>query len=558
MPKGKSAGKPFSTLDCETDPFLHGRVPKPFVWGVYDGGSFQSFDKTSDAISFIGRQERIFYAHNGGKFDFHFLLEWFNLDRIKIINSRIVQAYIGSAELRDSYAIIPEPLDAYRKTEIDYGIFEAGERDKPNNRRKILSYLRDDCVNLHELVDGFTRESGRKLTLASNALAHSKKLDIDPGKTARTFDHVFRRFYAGGRCQAFRVGTFGNVSLYDIKSAYPHAMTFDHPTGDTYKAGRAIPKNKREAERGFYEIECHSRGAFWQRNKTGGLDFPHTHGTFFVTGWELLAAIEYGLIDNLRVLRSYHLHGTINFRDYVRHWFAVKEAAGKTDRLRYLLAKKMLNALYGKLAQNPEHFYDYRLHPRNSNLEDGWALHGETEHWELHARLASEGRKERYLRNHDKTGWESFNDTFPQFYNVATAASITGFVRAALLRGIARAGSKKVVYCDTDSLFVTSGGNDIASAIPRLGDFGTDGVASVLHIAGKKLYAARLRNKPAGEAIKIASKGCKLSFTDVEKLVRGGTVEWASEAPNFAIGKTPGFVVRRIAAIKRRKRRKNE
>ena len=30
-------------IDCETDPFKAGRVPEPFIWGMYDGNEFKNW-----------------------------------------------------------------------------------------------------------------------------------------------------------------------------------------------------------------------------------------------------------------------------------------------------------------------------------------------------------------------------------------------------------------------------------------------------------------------------------------------------------------------------------
>ena len=63
------------TIDCETDPFKIGRVPKPFLRGAFDGQEYFEFENTIDLVNFIKDKPDIFYAHNGGKFDFHFLAD---------------------------------------------------------------------------------------------------------------------------------------------------------------------------------------------------------------------------------------------------------------------------------------------------------------------------------------------------------------------------------------------------------------------------------------------------------------------------------------------------
>ena len=68
--------KRIATIDAETDPFKKGRVPKPFLWGWFDGKDYREFTDTRKAVAFIKKQNCICYAHNGGKFDFHYLLAY--------------------------------------------------------------------------------------------------------------------------------------------------------------------------------------------------------------------------------------------------------------------------------------------------------------------------------------------------------------------------------------------------------------------------------------------------------------------------------------------------
>src|SRR5574337_285518 len=89
--------RPFAVLDSETDPFKQGRIPEPFVWGFYDGLMFRHFthDTAHSMIEWIADQKIIVYAHNGGKFDYHFLLPYMEpYDHVKIINDRLAQYHL--------------------------------------------------------------------------------------------------------------------------------------------------------------------------------------------------------------------------------------------------------------------------------------------------------------------------------------------------------------------------------------------------------------------------------------------------------------------------------
>lgn len=160
----------FGTIDCETDPFRENRIPEPFLWCIYYRGRTELFYSTDKFIHRLRNIKAVFYAHNGGKFDFIFLQQFLNKNsKIKIVNGRVLEMKIGNATLRDSYAILPVPLSAYQKDNIDYNIFEKGERDKVHNKLKIEEYIETDCIYLHDFIKKFIENIGSKLTIASNA-----------------------------------------------------------------------------------------------------------------------------------------------------------------------------------------------------------------------------------------------------------------------------------------------------------------------------------------------------------------------------------------------------
>lgn len=106
----------FAVIDSETDPFLKGRIPEPFVWGFYDGYEFRHYthDTVHSLIKDISEKKIIVYAHNGGRFDYHFLLPYMEAyDHIKIINGRLAQFFIDKAEFRDSFNILPVALKKF-------------------------------------------------------------------------------------------------------------------------------------------------------------------------------------------------------------------------------------------------------------------------------------------------------------------------------------------------------------------------------------------------------------------------------------------------------------
>ena len=540
-------------IDAETDPFLFNRVPKPFIWGMYqpspkgygsasDGGNFETFDTTEQLVNRLRNMRVIAYAHNGGKFDFMFMLPFIGETKVQIINGRIVSMFIGACELRDSFAIIPEPLKKFgAKKEIDYGKLESTVRHL--HMDEIREYLFYDVKILFDAVTQYRNIAGTRTTIASNALSFARKLGIDPGNTNHTFDREMRNYYYGGRCECFQGGTHKNIKLLDIHSAYPAAMIQEHATGgDLIVQSDFRDMTPDDINRSFIKLECTSRGAFPKRvgGSDGGLSFPHEYDLYHVTGWEYRAAKELGLISDEKIVSVRWTQNTISFKEYVTHWFEYKARHDKnTDPVNYTIGKIMMNSLYGKLAQNPARYFDYKIVAAGTpiDFENGWELQLEYDGHEIHRRESLWKWK-----NELGVGW-----TAKTIYkNVATGASITGYVRAVLLRAMQAVGRHNVIYCDTDGIVLTEGANiDSLNLGKLIGQWGIDDERAPLgHFAGKKLYAV---HQSDGKK-KVASKGSKLDFDQLERIINGETVNWKNDAPAFSIDGTAKFVTRDIRA----------
>jgi hypothetical protein len=117
------------------------------------------------------------------------------------------------------------------------------------------------------------------------------------------------------------------------------------------------------------------------------------------------------------------------------------------------------------------------------------------------------------------------------------------------MRAIQTVGIENVVCCDTDSIYCKDTAD--ISKIPqadKLGDFELEDHAPFGIFAGKKLYGIKLSNPKDGKEYKIASKGSKLAYEDIKKIVKGGVIEWRNDAPSFSLDGSAMFVHRMIKA----------
>lgn len=522
----KTKNRPIAVCDCETDPFVYNRIPEPFIWGFYDGDRYLEFTDTSKFVNFIKTSHYIIYAHNGGKFDFHFLLSDIEpFTQLRVINNRYVSIPFGNSELRDSYSIIPTPLSAYKKMNFDYSKLEKCNRVKYMD--EIREYLKSDCIYLFEYVKKFVDHYGKQLTLASSAMKEFLRIHKIKSSLLKSTQQHYDRFYPwyfGGRVQALRKGIFDeSVNVYDINSAYPYAMTHKHPIGTDFDASEHHGEFRGTD---FYIIKGISHGLCPTR--TIPLTFPNDSEKreWNLTGYELIAGLQTKTLDIDKVVVRYRFKQEIDFSDFVEYYYEQKKKSPK-DSTEYIFAKLMLNSLYGKFAANPAKYFDTMIIPAEY-IAKTESIYG----WE-YGGLINENIAivRRDIPEHKRN-----------YYNIATAASITGFVRSMLWSAMCK--SHSPFYCDTDSL-ITS---DVLPTSINLGDWKLEMIADKLIIISPKLYGVR---DIKTHQWKIASKGIEINAQNLMSLAKGKRYVYHRDAPTFSVFRETQFVERIIGPLAR-------
>jgi hypothetical protein len=520
-------------IDFETDPFKFERLPVPFAWGFYNGDVYKSGwesdawkSPTACARSLVDfllydlKEPHLILAHNGGKFDFLFFIEQLS-GAIKIVNGRILQAELGHHRLRDSYAILPIPLSAAGdKLDIDYKLMERECRE--DHRKEIERYLKQDCIALHSLCTAFYDEFGDILTIGSAAMRQLRRFH-DFESANESFDKTFRKYYFGGRCQCFEVGVINTqVKGYDLNSSYPYTMkSMRHPVSREYMITNKPGKNT-----AFVTWEGMNYGAVPIRTKQG-LDFTCEKGTFFSTIHEFEAGLETGTIEPLKITEAIHFDKMVSFEEFIDHFYTSRlSAKANGDKFHEIFYKLILNSAYGKFAQSPENFEDSIILPWGDVAPEPYEVkytHGKYAIW--------------CKPSNQKT-----------YFNVATAASITGGSRATLLRGLAAA--KRPLYCDTDSIYCEELSANLHEK--NLGAWKHEFTGEQIAIAGKKLYAVmgQKLDKKTGKTefgcLKKASKGTSLNPLAIFMIAKGDTCETRNDAPTFKLDGQHQFIKRNI------------
>jgi hypothetical protein len=178
-----------------------------------------------------------------------------------------------------------------------------------------------------------------------------------------------------------------------------------------------------------------------------------------------------------------------------------------------------MNSLYGRFAMDPEKYREYIItHPETRDQYIDPQLYEEGGVW-----MEAGPWGERVLMS------RPLPENKHRYLNVATAASITGFVRAYLFKALRE--SEGVIYCDTDS---------IACRTPRgmvegneLGQWKLEMECDEYAVAGKKLYAFR----GTDGKYKCASKGTQLKSDPaaIIRIARGEQVLYKPPVPTYSI-----------------------
>lgn len=504
--KREARERDIAILDMETEPFDNElkTSPKPFLAVLYceefepviiwEENLEQFRTGVVRAIENLPRKFTV-YAHNGGGFDFLFLMSKLRGD-VKFKGRKIMSARIGSHELRDSYHIIPEKLAAYQKDKFDYNRMKAGQRD--NWRKEIIDYCLADCRYLLEIVRAFIGRYGRKLTIGQAAMAKLSE-HYDVTRINGGFDDYLRKWYFGGRVECVQgLGIFaGDFKLFDVNSEYPYVMAaFQHPIGGfhDYTVRRGNPGE----DTVFLQVQVgRNRNALIGRQSDGSISSTVGSGTFQTTIWEYRTAIKYGLIEDVTIDFVVDCSKRTSFEKFIlpiyderqqtKALLAELKAKGMQHSAAFVDAKKddifyklILNNAYGKFATNPKNFVEHYVTDPNEEPPPEWfkSLAGMSDAEQIGYRMPT-------FENSSYAIWQKPSPSF-RYYNVGTAASITGAARAVLLDGLQNAAG--AIYCDTDSIICTDLRN-VPVHKTQLGAWDLEDEFSRVIVNGKKLYA---------------------------------------------------------------------
>lgn len=338
----------------------------------------------------------LIYAHNGGKFDFNFLVEHLKSKdrRIELIMRGSVcvkllvyhnKKYRNCTKFADSLTLLPYSLD---KLTHDFKVKHKKQADKIGSDYELLyklylkgdplffKYLRYDVFGLFEVLNKFynliQKSKGQVgLTLASTSLKtfKSSSLNYTLKMTNRDLNDEMKQAYYGGRTEIFKQFLpEDKYFCFDINSLYPYVMRDNYyPISAPMIVKNPSPKIYKQ----------HEGLTFCMITAPDDLYLPllpckHNHKLFFPIGkfrgmWDnalLTKADDLGY--KIFPLKAYVFKTEKLFKEYVDRFYKLKQNSVK-DSAPYTISKLLLNSLYGKFAQSQDSEKIIKLNLKEAN-----------------------------------------------------------------------------------------------------------------------------------------------------------------------------------------------
>jgi len=407
------------------------------------------------------------------------LLNLFGQDRIVEVFLRwgrnfLVGARWQGLDFRDTVRHIPVSVEelgklvGLKKAEKD--LFKNRSK-KPTEAQLVRRCLRDAGITfrtakeLHSIYRGMGERP--RLTLASTArsLWAEQYFGVNVYRPLGEIWEAAGAAYYGGRTEPFRIGEHGPVTVVDVASMFPWAMT-QGPFPVPWGAFRRVRGVKDVTPTGIYRVQAHSELELplLPHRTDQGLIYPN--GTF--RGWYVGEELEYfkRLGGRFRVIQGFEFFDeTRPFDSYVADLFAKKQAARGPLRMIY---KLLLNALYGKFGQKGEkvvsvpleRFHKLKIAPLDYRVWNGLAV---------------------YRVDGAPPPWS--NNVWPAIVTARARIRLHQEMHKILKKG------GRLFYCDTDSVMFDLKGARYPASVTEPGRFEMRGRFKRILIVGKKEYA---------------------------------------------------------------------
>jgi hypothetical protein len=291
-----------------------------------------------------------------------------------------------------------------------------------------------------------------------------------------------RECYYGGRTEAHFIGNVAEtpVVAYDVNSMYPHVMAeheYPHQLVD-YRDDVDLGELPFLLDRFCIcaEVILETEDPAYPVRQNGKLIFPV--GTF--VAFLCSPGLKYAYANNhiVKVIRASFYYKANLFKPYIDYFHALKvQAQAAGDTVAKSMVKIFLNSLYGKFGQTVtetqiDEVDSDGLYLRISDYDD--VTQTESTSTYIMNTLVTEGAT--------VEGAQSFP---------AIAAHVTEYARLLLYGIMQQIGLDRVLYCDTDSIYLRKADEERIThpiSADKLGALSRDGVYDSMIIHGAKDY----------------------------------------------------------------------
>lgn len=436
---------------------LNGR-PESFVFGVIYGHNYhkviydrKEFIETLKESRFKGKKV---FAHNLFYDGTTLYDNIFKFDPNAIFNGKLICFTNGNCQFADSSNIFGKI--ALEKIGIMLGILKpqlGGDNYFSENGIGASEINRciTDCQIVYEgLIQIFQAAGDIKITQASLSMTYFRRFHqkhkIDYNENTL---HFFNSYF-GGRTEAFEMGDT-NSSVIDANSMYPFIMkTIKFPNPKTLKISKpTLTQFKNEILPNYEgcvycEIDHHETTfGFLPYKSEGKLLFPTGRFSGCWNMPEIRFALEQGAIKIRSIEKVvYSERMPSPFVSFVDTLYT--ERFKTTNDFEIHRIKIFMNSLYGKFAQRIEEENTYLENVDNHYME---IMRAQANKTFVKLVYFNSNRNDAFLVTKTK---KSFNisHSIPSF-----ASYITSGARVHLLKQMLELENRKVVYCDTDSVF---------------------------------------------------------------------------------------------------------
>lgn len=428
----------------------------------------------------------------------------------------------------------------------------------------LREYCRQDAFVLARIIENYidwikARDLGNfSDTIAGQAFACLRHKYMQPNSILlhrfKDVERLERESYLGGRCEAFRLGTFENIYKLDVNSMYPFVMRNNNFPVKMISGRGLVGENEvlDAIDRDQYAIaDClfslNEPSIGIRRNDK--LIFPIGRIKSALTSPEISYIIEHPEIGSIERIEGGAIYDTLPiFKDYVDFFYNIKSNSEIPAEI--LMSKLFLNSVYGKFGQK-EHT---ELMPVSSDMDPEDKEHFELAKMDMQDLGVSSilSLYQNKICKYVQIGGEiyrapskskdSSQDAFP-----AIAGAVTSLARLYLDSLMRIAGRDEIYYTDTDSLVTSETGfNRLSSFIDkhRLGALKIEGVGDI-EINGLKNYKFACHN--ANYVFDFDSPEVKLKGIRKDAIkVNDNTfrqIQFCTKASHMSKGHAPGSVV---------------